>query len=167
MGVETALFLVNRFIEQDAVLAQIFSPQSVFVYPGYGDEAHDSIPSTPYIRYQSMPIPARQLPYLRRDWCQYFVGAKEYTTVINAIERITWLLNINISTENLGFGIPDPSGKFKIMDILVHNASIPNIPSQDLGVWEQGLAFSLRYTTHPSWSVETRKLHSIDGLLDT
>lgn len=162
MGVEAAIFLVNRVMEQDPILTQIFAPKPVYVYPGYGDEAHDEMKSYPYIRYQFMPIPMRNLPYLRRDWCQYFVGDTDYTKVINAIERITYLLNISLSTENLGWGIPDASGKFKIMDILVHNATIPNIPSQDLGVWEQGIAFSLRYTSKPSWSVEARKLHSID-----
>jgi hypothetical protein len=167
MGVEAAIFLVNRVIEQDAVLTQIFAPKPVLVYPGYGDEAHDEMKSYPYIRYQSMPIPTRSLPYLRRDWCQYFVGDVDYTKVINAIERIIYVLNIAISEENLGWGVPDASGKFKIMDVLVHNATIPNIPSQDLGVWEQGIAFSMRYTVKPSWSVETRKTHDTDALLDT
>lgn len=165
MGKEAALFIVNQVMENDAILRQIFAPKSVLIYPGYGDEAHDAEKSYPYIRYQSMPIPQRSMPYIRRDWCQYFVGDVDYTKVVNAIERLIYVFNIQVSSEQLGWGFNDPSGKFKIQDIIVHNASVPNIPSQDLGVWEQGLAFSLRYTIHPSWSVETHLTQGLDAKL--
>lgn len=162
MTQEAAIFVVNHIMENDPVLAEIFSPHELAIYPGYGDEAHDGVDSFPYIRYQFMPIPMRQMPYIRRDWCQYFVGDKDYVNVVNAIERIIYIFNIAISTEQLGWGMSDYSGKYNILDVLVHNATIPNIPSQDNGVWEQGVAFSLRYTVHQDWSGTKREGHGLD-----
>ena len=165
-GMETAIFVVNKKIEADPVMKRLFGNNPVNVYPGYADEPTDSRKSYPYIRYQYIPVPMRGLPYLRKDWCQYFVGDSDLTNVINMSERLIYLLNIS-ELESLDLPAKDVDDKFKIMDILVHTGTMANVPSQDLGVWEQGVSFTIRYTIlSPGWETKEQQVYNIDALIE-
>lgn len=165
-GMEGAIFLLNRKIEADTVMARLFGDKEVKVYPGYADEPYGDARSYPYIRYQFIPVPQRALPWVRKDWCQYFVGDNDLSNVINMTERLIWLLNLS-EIETLDLPVKDPDGKYKIMDILVHTGTMANVPSQDLGVWEQGVSFTMRYTIlNPGWGTKESKVYNLDVLLD-
>lgn len=164
-GYSSPVFLLNKMLEDDAVLKSIFAPKIVQVFPGYADEPYENMKSYPYIRYQFMPITQRTVPWLHTDWVQYFVGDTDFSKVVSAITRIEYLFNLP-AFESLGLVVPDPEGKFKVMDCRVNVGTIPNQPSQDLGVWEQGLSLRIYYTVlQPSWSRLMYKQNGIDALL--
>jgi hypothetical protein len=164
-GKETAIYVVNKMIESDSVIRSVYAGKEVRVYPGYADEASDVEVSYPYIRYQYMMIPQAGLPWLRRDWVQYFVGDKDAAKVALIIERLIYLFDIKPLEDN-SWPVPDPTGKFKIMDIKVSTGTIPNTPAQDNGVWEQGIGLRVNYTiTRHSWGITKDEQYKVDALL--
>jgi len=164
-GYSSPIFLLNKKLEDDPILTSLFAPKKVNVYPGYADEPLENIKSYPYIRYQFMPITQRNVPWLHTDWVQYFVGDTDFSKVVSAITRIEYLFNLE-KHEALDLLVADPEGKFKVMDSRVSVGTIPNQPSQDLGVWEQGLSIRIYYTVlTPSWSRVMYKQQGIESLL--
>lgn len=152
--------MVNKKISQDPILQGVFGGD-VNIFPGYAGEPLGGNKSYPYIRYLYVPIIARQSVHIRRDNVQYIVGHKDLTIVARMIERLMFILN---SSDNLSdFAVQDMEGKYKIMDIIVNGATPQVLPSQDEGVWEQGLNCTVLYTiVNPGWDVTH---HVIDALL--
>lgn len=166
MGYGSPIFIINKMLESDPVLVSLFAPKPVYVFPGFGDEPYEEMKSYPYIRYQFMPITSRPLVYLHTDWVQYFVGDVDFANVVSAVSRIQYLFN-EAKLQSLDLLVADPTGKFKVMDSRVNVGTIPNQPSQDLGVWEQGLSLRIYYTVvELGWSRLIYSEHAVDALLD-
>lgn len=162
---ESVAYIVNQKIQADPIIQAIFDPSPVIVYPGYANEPLGGDKSYPYIRYFSTPHTSWRSTLLRRDSIHYIVGAKDLTVIARAIERLIYILN---SPDNMAdeWPVTDLDGRYKVMDILFTGSSPQDLPSQDEGVWEQGLYFVVIYTNlSPGWgTTRTNQMH-VDSLL--
>lgn len=160
MSKESAIFVVNSWLEQDDVLLRIFGgPFNIF--PGYADEALSG-DSFPYIRYHHIPVVSRN-QRIRKDYVQYFVGDKDFDRMENILERLMYKLDSDTSTTHIA--VPDPSGKYRIDDIIVRGGTVPALPSQDQGVWEHGIQMALIYVIREHiWADEMSVFNSLDSL---
>lgn len=158
---ETAVYVLNNYIENDSIIKAIFHPVVPNIYPGFAEEPLGGKPSYPYIRYFSVPVIQRTSPYIRRDMVQYYVGAKDVPLIAKLIERLIYILD---SPDQDTAIIPDVAGQYKIMNTMVNSSTPLTLPSQDEGVWEQGIAITMVYTISKH-NFANEVGHNLDSLL--
>ena len=161
-GKETAVFVVNKWLEQDPVLLNLFG-KTIHIYPGYADEPEGGAPSYPYIRYHHIPVISK-MQNIRKDYVQYFVGDKDFDRMENILERLMYILDSDQTTTHIA--VPDVSGKYRIDDIMVRSGTMPHQPSQDEGVWEHGIQMALVYVIRShDWGEPKNRVSFMDALL--
>ena len=151
---KSAAILLNEKIKADSVMKNLFGSSVINIYPGLAAEPQGDNKSYPYLRYFHVPVIQPNNQRIRRDVIQYWAGDVDVDNVVRIVERLIYLTDADDSI--LDFPVEDSSGTLKIMDS-VFQGSVPiALPSQDLGVWEQGITCTLVYTISDNgelWSV--------------
>jgi hypothetical protein len=164
MAYDKAVYIVNKYIEADNYLRAVFSPGTINLFPGVAGEPIPPNTSYPYIRYLDVPIIDARNTNIRRDFVQYFVGAKDLVQLAKIIERLIYILNYD--TNQITRPVVDTSGRYKIFDLEVSGGSRPDIPSQDEGVWEQSVNCRMSYTIiSQSWIAEPHVQHKVSSII--
>lgn len=160
-----AVYVLNKYLEQDSVLQNLFSPNIVNIFPGVAGEPLPPSVSYPYIRYLDVPLIDRQTPKIRRDFIQLWVGAKDLTVLGEILERLIYLLNYD--DNSIARPIVDSDGKYIIWDVITFGGTRPEVPNQDGGVWEQSITSTVSYVIKTySWEDSKKVVHHVDALLD-
>lgn len=160
---QSAVFVLNKRISQDPIIKSIWHPAVVNIFPGLAEEPLGGEKSYPYIRYLSVPVISARNMWVRRDVVQYFVGSKDIDLLQKVLERLIYILD---SPDQVLSSWPanDVANQFKIQSTVVLGGTPQTLPSQDEGVWEQGISVSMIYTiTRHDFSTDVD--HGVDSEL--
>lgn len=164
MGKPKAVHVLNSYIQSDPILDNLFGSSTVHVFPGVAGEPLPPGVSFPYIRYLDVPLIDRRKSNIRRDFIQYWVGAKDLDSLGNILERLIYILNYD--DNQVDRPITDSAGKYKIWDVITFGGTRPDIPNQDEGVWEQSITVTLSYViVSYDWETSDSVQHYMDALI--
>jgi hypothetical protein len=134
-----AVYILNDYLMSDAQLKNLMG--GPFVIQPMVIDAPSGGPSTPYIRYVSLPA-IGPIWRVRADIVRYYIGSKSYKESGKIQERLKELLIVDDSLPPF----PLKNDKFKIQSIDFLGGTAPTGPDQEEGVMERGVNVAIIYT---------------------